>query len=903
MGVDQQATTDGQRGQGGASRIAGGRDDPRSLSTSKRRWIPPSTVRRDALTQEDQNDLVFRKVRGILNKLTPENFQKLSSDLLRHAGLNSSTILKGVILLIFEKALDEPKYSSMYAQLCKRLSEEAPNLETPNGKCSFKDVLLNKCQDEFERRSDASKQFDQRVGPLTPEDEERRQIAKKKMLGNIKFIGELGKLEILRESILHECCLALLDKKKKGEAKDMAEDLECLCQIMKTCGKILESDKGRCLVRQYFARLDKLAQNPNLPIRIRFMLRDTIELRMNNWVPRKATNTEGPMLINEIRDDHRERSGYMTNMGSQGQRMGGGGMGSRDVGGGGMSHMGGNGNGTVDLFCYPMNTRREVWENAGGMNLGPGPGIVSSQDYYSYGNGFQPSFRRGQQFGGPPNFGSGRQGFTQHNKQNQNQQQNFNNMSGKIDVPPRFKNKMMLAAQQGNNVNLEEVSLRPAANFKHKTPNSMPKTSLSIGGRQPGLMGEPLLPCTQSSLLAPKPPPPMLHAKEPPILIKQGSLDKNKGGKKDKGPSKDEVMKKIDSMLDDYLNNSNMDEAVNSFKEQKIPDRFMSAVLTSMMNKTLEKNDADRELVSSLLSKLKKEGLFTTTQFIGAFKELLGQMADKERAIPRIFSYVAGFAANSVIEEIMSLAEVAEMTENGAHYPLFLLVLQQLNKTQGKAELTKLFNDSKVNLLNMLPEIDKTKEKLADILEDKGLTFLFPLLRIQAELWKQLKANPNPTLFYKWIKENLDASHYQAPGFINALMTVLVKYITQESTLPEGAEPGVVPDKALQEKEKALLEKFNPVLQAFLQNELNLQVVAVYALQVYCYSKQFPKGMLLRWFVYLYDLEIVEEDAFMKWKEDISDDYPGKGKALFQVNGWLLWLYEAESEEEEDGNS
>lgn len=42
-------------------------------------------------------------------------------------------------------------------------------------------------------------------------------------------------------------------------------------------------------------------------------------------------------------------------------------------------------------------------------------------------------------------------------------------------------------------------------------------------------------------------------------------------------------------------------------------------------------------------------------------------------------------------------------------------------------------------------------------------------------------------------------------------------------------------------------------------------------------------GMLLRWFVNLYDLEVIEEEAFFKWKENISDDYPGKGKALFQV--------------------
>lgn len=43
-------------------------------------------------------------------------------------------------------------------------------------------------------------------------------------------------------------------------------------------------------------------------------------------------------------------------------------------------------------------------------------------------------------------------------------------------------------------------------------------------------------------------------------------------------------------------------------------------------------------------------------------------------------------------------------------------------------------------------------------------------------------------------------------------------------------------------------------------------------------------GMMLRMFTYLYDLEIVEEEVFMKWKEDINEEFPGKGKALFQVS-------------------
>ncbi len=45
----------------------------------------------------------------------------------------------------------------------------------------------------------------------------------------------------------------------------------------------------------------------------------------------------------------------------------------------------------------------------------------------------------------------------------------------------------------------------------------------------------------------------------------------------------------------------------------------------------------------------------------------------------------------------------------------------------------------------------------------------------------------------------------------------------------------------------------------------------------------FNSGLLLRMFVTLYDLEIIEEDAFISWKEDVNDQHPGKGRALFQV--------------------
>jgi translation initiation factor 4G len=104
----------------------------------------------------------------------------------------------------------------------------------------------------------------------------------------------------------------------------------------------------------------------------------------------------------------------------------------------------------------------------------------------------------------------------------------------------------------------------------------------------------------------------------------------------------------------------------------------------------------------------------------------------------------------------------------------------------------------------------------------------------------------------------------------------------QETTFPVGTNSSVIPEKALQEKELALLGKYQRMLQTLLPT-IESQVTAVHSLQVFCLSHNFPKGMLLRWFIALYNLSIVDEEAFMRWKEDVNDAYPGKGDALFQV--------------------
>ena len=85
------------------------------------------------------------------------------------------------------------------------------------------------------------------------------------------------------------------------------------------------------------------------------------------------------------------------------------------------------------------------------------------------------------------------------------------------------------------------------------------------------------------------------------------------------------------------------------------------------------------------------------------------------------------------------------------------------------------------------------------------------------------------------------------------------------------------------EVEKELLTKYRPVLKPFVAEKPKLQLAAVYALQMSCYALAFPKGLLLRSFVNFYEMDIVDEHAFLLWKEDVDESYPGKGKALFQV--------------------
>lgn len=67
---------------------------------------------------------------------------------------------------------------------------------------------------------------------------EAKDKARRRSLGNIKFIGELFKLKMLTENIMHDCIVKLL--KNHDE-----ESLECLCRLLSTIGKDLDFEKAK----------------------------------------------------------------------------------------------------------------------------------------------------------------------------------------------------------------------------------------------------------------------------------------------------------------------------------------------------------------------------------------------------------------------------------------------------------------------------------------------------------------------------------------------------------------------------------------------------------------------------------------------------------------------------------
>ncbi|KAK8477898.1 hypothetical protein V6N11_039769 [Hibiscus sabdariffa] len=253
----------------------------------------------------DEEVLKQRQLKAILNKLTPQNFEKLFEQV-KAVNIDNAVTLTGVISQIFDKALMEPTFCEMYANFCYHLAGELPDFSENNEKITFKRLLLNKCQEEFERgereQEEANKLEEEGEAKQSEEEREKRINARRRMLGNIRLIGELYKKKMLTERIMHECIKKLLGEYENPDE----EDVEALCKLMSTIGEMIDHPIAKVYMDAYFERMAKLSNNMKLSSRVRFMLKDAIDLRKNKWQQRRKV--DGPKKIEEVhRDAAQER--------------------------------------------------------------------------------------------------------------------------------------------------------------------------------------------------------------------------------------------------------------------------------------------------------------------------------------------------------------------------------------------------------------------------------------------------------------------------------------------------------------------------------------------------------------------------------------------------------------------
>ncbi|KAL1809199.1 hypothetical protein ACET3Z_026189 [Daucus carota] len=249
---------------------------------------------------------VLHQLKGILNKLTPRNFDRLFEQV-KQINIDNADTLAGVTFLIYDKALMKPTVCGMYANLCYHLSKELPDFIEDNEKITFKRLLLNKCQEEFERgereREEANRPEAECETKQSREEREKERIQPlRRRLGNIKLMGELYKKRMLTERIMHECIKKLLGQYQNPDE----ENVEVLCKLMNTIGEIIDYPRAKVHMDAYFDMMAKLSDNMKLSSRARSMLKDSIELRKNQWQQRRKV--EGPKEIEEVhREDASER--------------------------------------------------------------------------------------------------------------------------------------------------------------------------------------------------------------------------------------------------------------------------------------------------------------------------------------------------------------------------------------------------------------------------------------------------------------------------------------------------------------------------------------------------------------------------------------------------------------------
>jgi len=253
--------------------------------------------------EPETDEVVLNKGLMILNDLPLTKIDKLS-DMFIDTGIGRNRkCLEGAIELIVKKAQDEPHFAALCAELCLKVSRAQEEIVAgEGGEKTFKKMLLNKCQDEFEAAViDRIKKAIEGV----EDDEERyrkKELAKKRYLRYMRFIGELYNRKCINTKRIFMILPQLLEGNDENGTVDEEKveifstlmtviglKLEQCCVDLRDIGEGVAFDKLEACwdtVKAFIGGKTKAAKAAAVSNRTKSMLQALLEMRNNGeYVP------------------------------------------------------------------------------------------------------------------------------------------------------------------------------------------------------------------------------------------------------------------------------------------------------------------------------------------------------------------------------------------------------------------------------------------------------------------------------------------------------------------------------------------------------------------------------------------------------------------------------------------
>ncbi|XP_044148436.1 eukaryotic translation initiation factor 4 gamma 1 [Bufo gargarizans] len=875
------------------------------LNKAEKAWKP--TQKRASEEDEPENiktQELFRRVRSILNKLTPQMFQQLMKQV-QDLPIDTEDRLKGVIDLIFEKAISEPNFSVAYANMCRCLMGlKVPTTDKPGVTVNFRKLLLNRCQKEFEKDKDDDEVFERKQKEMdaatTPEEKTRlndalveaRDSARRRSLGNIKFIGELFKLKMLTEAIMHDCVVKLL--KNHDE-----ESLECLCRLLSTIGKDLDFERAKPRMDQYFNQMDKIIKERKTSSRIRFMIQDVIDLRMCNWVPRRAD--QGPKTIDQIHKEaelekQREQVKVQHLMSKQDKRREPQG---RPAGGRG-SQTNDDGWNTVPISkgSRPIDTSRiskitKLGAIDSNQLLAPG-GRLSWGKGSSGGTGAKPAVESAPESGRPATSTLNRFSALQQSAsaESQDARRTVQRGSSSRDRSERDRGgERFDRGERYDKGDLFERSGRPdrartvltKRSFSKETDDHSRERERQIpqeAVRKVASMTEP----RDRSKDSIKHEPPTAAAA--PVASSKPTM------------SEEELERKSKSIIEEYLHINDMKEALQCVQELNCGS-LLFIFVRNVIESTLERSTIAREHTGLLLYSLVKNGTLPKEQYYKGVLEVLEVADDMEIDIPHIWLYLAELISPVLTEEGIPMGELFReltkpLTPIGKAGVLLAEILGLQCKDMSHKKAGALWQESRLSWkeflskdqdMNKFISDNKLEYTLGDESETPSKTDLSPA-ELDKMLTKLLKENSSNQKIFDCIEGILTDQQLSSNQFVRTLMNcVCNSAIILEN--PCRVDVNVIKNRA-------------KLLAKYLNNETK-ELQALYALQALVVKLDQPPNLLRMFFDALYDEDVIKEEPFYKWESSKDPaEQQGKGVALKSVTAFFTWLREAEDESDTD---